>query len=482
VSAQSSAAAAALLVLSLCAQSASAQVARGSVQERHVRAVYAERLERLLAAWETVDGAGREACERLFAGARGESGPRDAWPDLAALSAGLRVLQGADPARCGPGSLAALADSLDLQVVPGTFEPVAAGAGPAEPLTVRVYPVAARPAGLAARDVSLELRWIAPDGTESTARTEEVRRNAFQPAGFDMYVRAPIAAAGEAHHLVAVLREASGASERSVPVPVECVDGFQAAFVEAHADFSESAKGAYDLNLGLALEELRDLYVTGCRTTRGDGAAALLEHALARATGVPAPPVTARPLGPIVPAPLSEGPALWVREPASAPRWTVVLPAPSRTASESVFAGRLGAAWGSVADASGLRLVAADLPAASADRVSALVADAAVRWPDQPLALVVRGDAIVSYLFERAGWSGPEPAAVVLASSSEKVGDVLSGERALVVGPLPDSGDAGGASGPPGGARSVRIDVPLPVLEVLLPAHVADFLERGEGE
>src|SRR5262249_7068973 len=110
------------------------------------------------------------------------------------------------------------ADALDLRVVPGLFSaevPDELGT----PLTVHVLRLGLQ---RLVGQVELGLTWVAPDGTESRARTEPFPADAFD-AEVPAYLRAPRGPPGM-WSLVPELRRGTTAA-RGAAVPVWCLPG-----------------------------------------------------------------------------------------------------------------------------------------------------------------------------------------------------------------------------------------------------------------
>ena len=288
-------------------------------RREHVRALRAERTASFLSAWEHADAEARaRACAALVAG-RPSGAPAGAAPTLKALDAARHALR-------GPGAdevetrLRNLVDALDVRVVPGAFGPAQEGRG--QPLTVRVNTLWNVEAPAA---VTVTLRWLAPEGTTSEARSEEIGGGAFSARGFEMYVRAPLSASGRLFGLELEARSGKR-SARAVPVPVACV---------ASPAEPESA----------AARELQERWQALC----AEGWRSALAPGVAQPAGLAY--ATAR---------TSEW--AWFLRDDPTPRCALVLLAPPEEAAEAVLLDPLAARWRATGDELGARVIAARLP------------------------------------------------------------------------------------------------------------------------
>ena len=397
---------------------------------RHVEGVRAQRAARFFELSAAVEPGVRERAEELLETLHIQPMSSLAWPPVDHLSAATRVLRMPfrDEAAERPDSVEAVADSLDLQVVPGAFDAAREGRG--EPLTVRVYPLPSlrvRPRG----STTVRLYWIAPDGSEETARTVQVEPAAFYSPGFELYVRAPLSEPGLWHLVVEVEHDERRA--RGLPVPVECVRDFRARVQGVREGIA--ARGIQNVPWGPVVGSLRGIIDHGIRLQGGLG----VEQVLALVEAVLAG--ESPDLGSI-PLPHALGRAdltFWAVAPAGEIERVVLVPAPTSSAPESLFVGPVGQSWIELAERTGSLVVAAPLDpfrtevgedeqgreVEGATATSAeIIARARAAHPGKPLVLVARGDVIATLRLERAIADAGPPDVDLVVLSSERAGAV----------------------------------------------------------
>lgn len=405
------------------------RLAQESVYRR--AALRLERERELIEYWAELGEFDRRELERRVAA---ERDPRRARFEGVTLQGYARALrQGMHPTDDGPlEAWFDLVDSVDLVVVPGVF--AARDEGRGEPMTVTIE--ALWDSEVDQRDdedVEVALLWIAPDGTELTARQEPAGVRALE-TGFEMYVRPPESGPG-VWSLVLEVRTSDGVV-RSQGVDVECVEDL----AELRARLASAASVA-----GRVLRErLEALTGSGLRRF---GGSTLASWIAAESGDVPPPAL-------LVTRDAATGaalPAHWVLTEAEDSTRVVVVLTAGLEHPLDLLTGPSGAAWRAFAAADDRRVVAA----------RSLVVGREVG----ALQDLVRG--------LRAG--GAEEVVVVARGDA---GRVLPG--ALARAPLP------GLSGlvlaeTPGAYAPVRPEVPVPCLRVETGAEGEAYEELGDA-
>ena len=438
---------------------------------RHLRAVYAERMEQLFDAWEQAPDEARAAAVALLEEGRGEGGPVGGWPGLYHLGAATRVLEGGDPKRAEIGSLDSLADCLDLQPVPGSFQPQSEGRG--EYIRVRVYPADLRVASRAARDVTATLYWIGPGGIEVHARTERVAAAAFAAPGFELHVHSPLSAPGPWE--LALDLEADDGRVRTHPVPVPCVEGAVPRYQESYRALSDGPYGEWSW----VLEDLRRLFFYGMR--RADPRVdERLEGVLAVARGsdvlVADDPLAPRLVRFPADAPVGEALRLDAIVPETVER-VLLVPTPSRLEADALFAGRWGDGWRRLARAKSAAIYSFAYDSAAGARLADLADELRSRHGGAPVGVVARGDALTELYFGLVREEDLELDFLVASAptSAWKASDAIPRVPTLLVSPAVDRAE------PSDGAEdwvTRAFGGPLPFLaEPRLPELVSGWLE-----
>lgn len=447
-------------------------------QLRHLQTVRVERTQRFLDAFDAADEARRAPALRLLEELGRAGAAPGALPDIAALDAATRVLAGAAPESVRQDALARFADALDLQVVPGAFEPAHEGRG--EPLVVRVYLL--YPAALDG-EVELMLLWRAPDGRELEARSEPFASTAFGGAGFDMYLRAPLSEPGT-WRLVPEVRQRppegpdahggpgdeAARSARGAGVEVACIAGFAARVRALRSAEPEGPAGGVQGDD--ALGDLLRLLGHGLRSAQALAPAELLERLEhGEFAGVPErlagldPRLSAWGL-------FGEGGASESAAPggtaAAAPDVVfVVLVAHGETAA-ALFHGPRGAGWSELARAPGHGVVALEAARAPREVLVEALRDLARRRPGAALCAVALGDAASVLQLALAGQHDLVPGplqGLVLCASLQVPGPGLPDVPILLVSALATDGGRGNVTSAAG--------APLPLFdEAELPARV----------
>lgn len=195
------------------------QLQEDAAIERILDNMYLERRTLFEDAWFAADEAGRDrACELLLA--RGAAG-LPALYSVPALALGeAHALLLAPVPTSGRSIATRLAESIDLQVMPGAFTSGQSERG--EHMIVRVLPAYTRAVrGPLPAEFQLALVWVAPDGREIRAQREPIGIGAMRLPGFEMYFRAPASPPGTWKLVPEVtIGEEVG---RGVGVPVESV-------------------------------------------------------------------------------------------------------------------------------------------------------------------------------------------------------------------------------------------------------------------
>ncbi|TDJ76725.1 MAG: hypothetical protein E2O39_03015 [Planctomycetota bacterium] len=350
-------------VLGVFASSASAQ---DSLAKRHVANARFERYLALQAAWEAADAEHRAPVLTIFRELATRGIPSVYVLEVALLTRMTRMLRIGD-APPAPGQH--LVDALDLRPIPGVFRPGTEERG--DPITVRIVTLyKVRPAD----EVELSLLWLGPDGREVRARTEPMSSSPDSVRGLEMYIHAPPSPPA-IWKLVAEVRTPDGVF-RGFPVDVECVRPVLDAAVDEL----------------LALDERSSL------------AAALIDRVNHGVRDVIAPPVSDllagagtsaewRRLGPLEGYEIGDS-RTWVLDPERGrARQVLFVPTTSYVHPAWIFAGSEGRAWRALADGSGCRVIATDLPFVAAEGPSLFGLARALRAEDPALVLtlVARG-------------------------------------------------------------------------------------------
>lgn len=340
----------------------------------HLEAVRAERTSSLSRAYEQAAEDRRAAAAEILVAGRDPRRPALRPLPLEVLARAGRALADSE------GSLAALADSLDLRVAPGCFEAREEGLG--EAMVVHVSQLWSEP-GV---DALLGL-WWERGGARQLARSEPIPAAAFA-RGFEMYVRPPASKQGR-WRLVPEL-EVGGSSVRGAGVPVDAVEGLSA--------LRASLRGTSPLGAGAAgrafAERLRLLERFGARgasLVSLDEQVRLLSGAL---------DVRTRDLGSdagIAHELLGEGPR----------RGALVLLEPTPASALEVLAPERRARWRALAASRGCRLIVVAPAAATpvAGTGLALAEAACEEFELERMTLVARGEAalLLPEALRRAG-------------------------------------------------------------------------------
>ena len=187
--------------------------------ERILDNMYLERRTLFEDAWFAAEQAGRDRARELLL-SRGAAG-LPALYSVPALALGeAHALLLAPVSTTGRSIATRLAESIDLQVMPGAFTSGQSERG--EHMIVRVLPAYTRAVrGPLPSEFQLTLIWVAPDGREIRAQREPIAMGAMRLPGFEMYFRAPASPVGTWRLVpeVAIGEEAG----RGVGVPVESV-------------------------------------------------------------------------------------------------------------------------------------------------------------------------------------------------------------------------------------------------------------------
>ena len=161
-------------------------------------------------AWAVAAPDRRARVRELLAELRSPGAPAEVLPDLGTVEVARRILLGEDPdaylSEAPHAVLAVQALSLDLRVTPGLVR--ARNAGRAASLVVDVAPLFALRDRL---DVDVRLWWHGPAGERVLAREEPVGAASFDPEGFQMFVRAPLAGPGLWHLVPELVPDVSAA-------------------------------------------------------------------------------------------------------------------------------------------------------------------------------------------------------------------------------------------------------------------------------
>ncbi|MFT7668717.1 MAG: hypothetical protein ACI8X5_001415 [Planctomycetota bacterium] len=183
-------------------------------------AMRAEREARLLEHFESATPEQQILVEEILsAGNNPQRSQRYSLP-LEVISAATAAIQGQSSLEPELAAIHSLTDALGMRVIPGVFAARTEGLG--EAMTVSFEPlwetqVIAEPEG----GIEIRLYWIAPNGTEELVRTEPATVQALAQ-GFEVYIRPPLAEAGQ-WQLVLEVRNA-WRFLRNAPIPVECVE------------------------------------------------------------------------------------------------------------------------------------------------------------------------------------------------------------------------------------------------------------------
>jgi hypothetical protein len=186
-----------------------------SPQEQLSSSLRGERIEQIRAGYLNASEERRAAALELFSGVRSAANPKGGSLGFKDLDALVEVL---DPTVSELLTVAqGLARAIDLRVTPGAFESRVDGMG--EAMTVHLT---RRNAALPEGDSVVSLYWVAPDGTESRARSEMIPAGAFAAGSFEMFIRPPASGPGSWELVCDVgLGEDAG---RSRSVGVECLN------------------------------------------------------------------------------------------------------------------------------------------------------------------------------------------------------------------------------------------------------------------
>lgn len=361
------------VLASLAASASPAGAQDPASLERSLRNLYLERRILFEDAWFEADADARGRARGLLRG-RGAAG----LPSLYSLSAMTlteayrQLADGTPPHERSPATR--LAESLDLRVVPGAFSAGRAERG--EEMIVRVLPAYTNALrGELPEELDLGLVWIAPDGAERRARREPVHRAAMRMPGFEMYFRAPASEPGRWWLVPEVtLGDDVG---RGIPVAVDCI-----ANLFPRYDAIPPTEGA----LRALLERV---LVQGERDARYPDVSALLAPGAAERLAVHAPCAAV----PEDPATFELAPPAGAEPADLKTSEIVVLLTPGLEDPEWALTGRAGAAWRSLAEEHGARVVVTGRPVRGLGEPDLLGLLASLRetWPDARLTVVTRG-------------------------------------------------------------------------------------------
>lgn len=407
-------------------------------QGLHAEAVLAERTRLFLDAWIQADDVERARARGLLASLRRSGAPASAPPSLPALTRAWRSLEGpqGEAGNAAVAGLAALADALDLRAVPGFFAAREQGLGEVVTVAVRRLWAVPTPARLV-----VTLWWLPPAGAEGAvelrARSEPATAQAFEGAGFEMFVRPPASAPGT-WSLVAEL-EQEGVRVRGVPVPVECLPDPPAAIGLAREVLDDPRA------LRAVAQGLLACARSGARLPAGllpSQGTALLQARMRARPGMQPQPIALAFRG-------KDGREHWAWAwlPAEPPCAVLLLLAPQHEPAEAVFQGELGRLWRAAAHDLSALVLSAHLPRAGVSAEDApqvlerLRAAAEELVGKLPLVLVSRGDALDAlHPALVAGASGCD----ALIATTPREGEpraVYGGLSALILAP-------GGPAGP----------------------------------
>ncbi len=219
------------------------RAAQSSVYRR--AALRIERERKLLEYWGRLGEFERRELEQRVAAERHPRKGRFEDIELRGLAKAERALQ--FPTDDGPlEEWFDLVDSVDMLVVPGVFAAREDGRGEAMTVTID----ALWDSAIDHRDdesVEVALLWIAPNGTEHTARQEPAGVRALE-TGFEMYIRPPVSQAAT-WSLVLEIRTRQGVV-RSQGVDVECLTDLQQLRESLSASLAAGGSGALQLLRG----------------------------------------------------------------------------------------------------------------------------------------------------------------------------------------------------------------------------------------
>ena len=449
----------------LCVPGVSAPPAqvRDQLIERAEARAAALRLERerdLRRLYVAADAELRAQADGLLRAGRDPRRSRRSPLPLATLAEARRLLAGHDPA--GPDApLRELASAVDLQVVPGVFAARSEGRG--EAMTVQVDclwkpGLEQEPEG----GVEARLLWLSPEGEERLARREPVSVAALR-AGFPMYIRPPQSVAG-LWHLVRELHTV-GATVRSLPVAVECVELLER-LAEGLTDDGEPVPSA----MGELSQRLRAARRFGLRAWSGVPVADWIRSG-------------ELPVGWQFSATAEEyGGTLWgTSSPGEEPSRVYLLLTTGYEHPTDLLTGPVGEAWLRVAESQGARVLAARVPLPGTGGfdfcrfVQGLREDAGM----SSVVLVARGDAgrVLPGLFVKQACRAVE--ALVLAETpaarAAMPDDLDMPVLRIVLG-----AEADRSEGVDSGARRSKVErrAPGPVGQVGIPDAVAAWAAR----
>lgn len=348
---------------------------------KHRRAVQVERERQLLEVYERSTpqqrGSQRGIVESHLRESRSRRGPLP----LVAVSHATRVIELADVESEGAGWYE-LIDSVDPRLVPGAFASRTEGFG--EAMTVRFESLwDAAPMAEPEGGAEAVLYWVSPDGDEQVARREPVTVAAFRD-GFEMYIRPPASRAGMWQLVLEVRTEQARA--RSLPIPVECVDGLPALRESLRRELAKDTATPLQRELSERLDELVQYGIRrASATTIAEWIACLAE----REGG-----------GALVPVPLdgldTDATTVWeLRNQASSSERVVLLLADSFESTADLITGPVGRTWESLAKETSRRVIAASpsLPTEEGGfQLEALLEHLREKQGARDIVVVARGD------------------------------------------------------------------------------------------
>lgn len=443
-----------LLVLVACCLS-SARAAAQTVPEhdprqaRHRRVLLAEPMDALAWYWSAVPEQ-REgfASDWLEPGAGALE-----LPGLEFLQdqAAGRSFEGDPPPR---GSLARLARSIDVQVVPGAFE-----AGNSTPLRLRIWPWRTTSVS---ESVTVRVIWTGGPFDRTEARRATVDAGAWRAPGFDLFVTPPEGDPGT--HTFRVEVAFSSAPERWVATrdfTVEGVEDFEARAASVRERF---VSGEITEELLPDARDLLDLVDAG---TRSPNTAPVVDRLEALEGGLPT-------LGPLGLGVGSRAQQAWrLATTADQPSGGVVLLiSPKGYPTDAVLRGAQGAAWQAFADRTGFDCVS--IPSTEPDELAARVADLGLSSAD-PIVCVPRGGAGLRALLALVGGEAPADYSWVLQRSGSgsipsQMSDLFQGLWLV---------DSGSEPGPAEAAQTAPREASPLATDFSLPRLVGNWIESG---
>ncbi len=419
-------------------------------QARHRRVLLAESMDTLARIWSSVpdEQRGVLASGWLEPGAGALELPSlEFFQDQAAgrpLEGDLRPSE----------SLARLARSIDVQVVPGAFE-----AGSTTPLRLRIWPW--RLPSIS-KSVTIRVVWIRGWSDREEARRATVDAGAWRAPGFDLFVTPPEGAPGT--HLFRVEVAFSSAPEIwavTRDFQVEGVEKFEARVATVRERF---LGGEFSEEQNPEARDLLDLVDAGTRSPHAESVAARLA---ALEGGAPS-------FGPLGLGAGSRAKQAWrlVSPAEQRSGGVVLLISPKGYPADAVLRGAQGTAWQAFAKRTGFDCVS--VPATEPAELEALAESLGLADAD-PLVCVPRGGAALGFLLGLVGGEAPANYSWVLQRSGpspipSRVSDLARGLWLVDADSM--SAQASGVQTAPREASPLATDFSLPRL-------LGDWIERG---